>query len=89
MAEKREVQSKEPDYEAIAKAMGERLAFAITHFTVKGTGLVLNSETMKSQHWKDYFADAIELMPGTKVNRIAMHMTLAQRKRYAAKKVKK
>ena len=61
----------EPDWKAIAMALGQRVNFAITHLKAEGTGLIGNFDIPSSewQHWRDYMADAMDLLPGVKVDR--------------------
>lgn len=43
--------------------------------------------TMDLQHWKEYFADAVEMWPGVKVDRELMH-ALSLPKKQQEKRVK-
>jgi hypothetical protein len=43
------------------------------HLKAPGSGAILNTKTGTMQNWLDYFADALELMPGLTVDREAMH----------------
>lgn len=72
----------EPDWKAIAIALNHRVQMAVKSFKVPGSGLILNTETNTMQHWLDYFADGLEMIPGLKVDREMMHArTSAERKR--------
>jgi hypothetical protein len=64
------------DWEKIAIELFNKVRFAVEHFKVQGSGLVwLNPKEdadAKMIHWKLWFADALEMMPGVKVNRDAL-----------------
>lgn len=63
----------EPDWKKIALHLSGRLAWVIQHIQAKGTGTVFNTKTGELKHWKEDLADALEMMPNTKVDRDAMH----------------
>lgn len=63
----------EPNWKDIACQLAQRVNFAITRLTCSGSGLLLDLETGTSQHWRDYLADGVELIPGVTVNRELMH----------------
>lgn len=70
------------EYEKIIRALGERVQFAInTLRPPAGGGTMMDMRTGKQQGWKDYCADALEMVPGWKVNRELMNMTPAQRRK--------
>lgn len=73
----------EPDWKAIALHLGQQVNFAITYLSPKsGSGLILNTNTGETQNWKERFADALERIPGVKVDREAMHaLSLPARER--------
>lgn len=58
----------EPDWKAIAMALAQRVNFAVSNCDCKGGGL-LNSETMQITGWRDYMVDALEMIPGVKIDR--------------------
>lgn len=71
-----------PDWEAIARTLWQKVHFAVQHLKSTGTGLLVDYKTGEPQHWKDDFADALELRPGVKVDREAMHaMDLPKKQR--------
>lgn len=58
------------DWKAIALALGQRVNFAITHLKpAKGTGAILNTETLDIQGWHDYMVEALEMIPNVTVDR--------------------
>ena len=56
------------DWKATAMELAQRVNFAVTNCDCKGGGM-LNTETMKVQDWRSYMADAMDLIPGVKVDR--------------------
>lgn len=56
------------DWKAIAMALGQRVNWAISNISERGTGLVLNTTTGKSRHWKEYMAEALRMIPGLTIN---------------------
>lgn len=83
----------ETNWEDIAKGLAQRIDFAMRHLKANGSGLILNINTGESQHWRDYMADGIELIPGVKVDRELMHLLglprTKQRKAIAELKAKR
>jgi hypothetical protein len=71
------VAKKKPTWKGIALALAQRVNFACTHLQSRyersGGGLLLNIRTGTSQHWKEYFAEALEMVPGVKVDRELLH----------------
>jgi hypothetical protein len=67
--------AKEPDWKAIAGELYQRVKKAVVHLRTQGDtgGFFINLETGEEKHWKDDFADAMELIPGVKINREVMH----------------
>jgi hypothetical protein len=69
----------DPDWKAIAEALARRVEFAIRHMVpghgATGTVFTLGDKTeiKDRQSWQDYFADALEMMPGLKVDREVAH----------------
>jgi len=56
------------DWKAIAMALGQRVNWAISHISERGTGLVLSAATGKSRHWKEYMAEALRMIPGLTID---------------------
>lgn len=56
-----------PDWKNIAMELAQRVNFAVTQ--CKGTGGVFNSETGDITGWRDYMAEALEMIPGVTVDR--------------------
>lgn len=68
MAAKRK--AKEPDWKKIAHELAARCVFVVTYIRQAGdSGLVFNTKTGDSRHWRDYVAEGIEMMPGVTVDR--------------------
>ncbi len=49
-------------------ALGQRVNFAVQRCDCKGGGM-LNTETMVLTGWRDYMAEALEMIPGVVVDR--------------------
>lgn len=78
------VKEKAPDWKAIAIALGQRVNFAITRIEAKGTGLLVDLNSGKSQHWHDYMLEGLEMLPGIKVDKdafLALRLPAAQRRK--------
>lgn len=58
-------------FKAAAVALVQRVNFAVTHLRCTGAGLLGNFDKPSSewQHWTEYMADGIEMVPGLKVDR--------------------
>lgn len=64
----------EIDYRAIAWKLMRQCEFALTKLKADGwTGIFYTPSTGKSRHWKEDMADAMDLLPGVKVDREMMH----------------
>jgi len=77
----------EPDWKAIAQQLAKRVMFAINHLDAYGSGLVGSPDTPSDewQHWRDYFADGLDLVPGMKLDREIMRcLNLPRSKRAKA-----
>ncbi len=75
----------EPDWKAIALALGQRVKFAITSLDAKGAGLMLEPTTRQLITWRDYMAEGMEMIPGVVVDReILATMLLPQARRKKA-----
>ncbi len=73
------------DWRAIAMALAQRVNFAMTH--CKGTGGLFNTETGKVTAWRDYMAEAMEMIPGLKVDQeilATLDLPLAKRRKAQA-----
>lgn len=76
--------AKEPDWKKIAHELARRCVFVATYIRdASGSGLVMNMKTGKAQHWRDYVADGIEMMPGVTVDRDMLHAQALPRSRRA------
>lgn len=72
------------DWKTIALALAQRVNFAMTNLDSKGGGM-LNTETMQVTPWRDYLAEAMEMIPGVVVDReILATLYLPQAKRRKA-----
>lgn len=80
-----ETSTQEPDWKAIALALKDRLVMAATVGKF-GTGLIIDTKTLELASIYDYFADALEMVPGVTVDRNLLKLTPAQRRK--AKKSK-
>lgn len=79
------------DWKAIAMALGQRVNWAISNISERGTGLVLNTTTGESRHWKVYMAEALRMIPGVTINDdiLAAHCLPAGEKRKRFKQLAK
>ncbi len=71
-------------WKAIAMALGQRVNFAITNLKAEGSGVLgnLDVDSREWQHWRDYMADGLEMLPGVTVDREMMHtLSLPRSKR--------
>lgn len=77
-----------PDWQKIALQLAQRVNFCVTHLHAKGEsaggGCLLDISSGTTQHWKDYCAEALEMVPGVKVDHELMHATAAQRRKIVA-----
>lgn len=72
----------EPDWKEIAITLWHDVNFAAANLKATGSGILYNPTTGTSRHWKERFADSLELMPGVVVDREAMHaMDLPKKQR--------
>ncbi len=75
------------DWKAIATALAQRVNFAIMNLDARGSGGMLNLETGKVTPWRDYMAEAMEMIPGVKIDReILSTLYLPPAKRRKAQK---
>jgi len=75
--------TQEVDWKSIAMALGQRVNFAVQSCDCKGGGM-LNLETGKVTGWRDYMAEALEMIPGVVIDREIMatlHLPTAKRKK--------
>lgn len=63
----------QPDWQKIAKALAGQLLWVLQNIQAKGTGAVIDTSTYETRHWKEHLADTLELYPGMKIDREAMH----------------
>ncbi|MCW0218367.1 MAG: hypothetical protein OJI67_08605 [Prosthecobacter sp.] len=88
-AKKKASKARALDWKEIAFALARQVNFSIQYLAPRGggSGLLLNIKTGESRHWKEDAADALELIPGLKVDREMMHlMSLPRQQR--EKKIK-
>ena len=67
--------------------LAQRIDFSVRHCKAGGTGILLHSETMETQSWREYMADGLEMIPGVKVDReilATLDMPPAKRKKAQA-----
>ena len=57
------------DWKSIALALAQRVNFAVQHCDCKGGGGMLDVDTGQITPWRDYMAEAMEMIPGVKVDR--------------------
>ena len=72
------------DWKAIAMKLMRQCEFAIGSLKADGwEGILLDTSgpEITQRHWKEDMADAMELIPGLKVNREAMHQPRKKRRK--------
>lgn len=67
------MKKKKPDWEAIAMTLGRDVIFALNHLKAPGSPMIYNREKGEMRHWRERFADSLEMIPEVKVDREAMH----------------
>ena len=58
------------DWKAIALELAQRVNFAMTNLKCEGSGLMgdLDKPTSEWRHWTRYMAEAMEMIPGVKID---------------------
>ena len=77
------------DWKEIALALAQRVNFAINNLHANGSGIIgdLNKPSDEWKHWLHYMADAMDMIPGMKVDREMLNtMALPPSKRKKAQK---
>ncbi len=59
------------NWKEVAIALAQRVNFAMVNCECKGGGM-LNTETMKITNWRDYMAEAMEMIPNVTIDREIM-----------------
>ena len=59
------------DWKAIALALAQRVNFAMTRCSCGG-GMLLHAETGQLTPWREYMAEAMEMVPGVTLDREIM-----------------
>ena len=59
------------DWKAIALALAQRVNFAMTRCSCGG-GMLLHAETGQLTPWREYMAEAMEMIPGVTLDREIM-----------------
>jgi len=80
-----------PDWEKIAKTLAGDVLFAVRNLVPRGGGMGMIMDLSKPSsemvHWKDRFADNLEMVPGVKIDREMMHIqSLSRAARHKATK---
>lgn len=60
--------AKSPDWKEIALALARRVNFAVTNCQCR-SGFLMDMKTMEATGWREYMAEAMEMIPGVKVDR--------------------
>jgi hypothetical protein len=80
----------EPDYKAVAFELQRRLVWALKFMRSEGSGMVAFVQTDKqnkvvnynsSQHWTQWFADGVEMLPGYQIDRELLGCSKAEIKK--------
>ncbi|MVT30185.1 hypothetical protein GO496_24995 [Acidovorax citrulli] len=67
MEENQTEQAPAPDWKHIAFQLAQRVNFAVTN--CKATGGMYNTKTGQITSWREYMAEALEMIPGTTVDK--------------------
>ncbi len=70
----------EPDWKEIAIALARECRFVIEQIHSRDATNVINTTTGEFRHWKESIMDAVELIPGIKYDREAVHALSLPRK---------
>ena len=70
MEEKQAEQAAAPDWKHIAMQLAQRVNYAVTN--CKATGGIYNTQTNQITGWREYMAEALEMIPGITVDREMM-----------------
>lgn len=84
--ERQSMIEKEADWKAIALALGQRVNFAVQQCDCKGGGM-FNTETGQITGWRDYMAEALQMIPGVVIDReilATLNLPAAKRKKAQA-----
>lgn len=71
----------------VALTLARQVNFAINYLVPRGggSGILFNVKTGEQRHWKEDAADALEKIPGVKIDREVMHlMSLPNKQRSKA-----
>ena len=70
------MEQQDTDWKKIALELAQRVNFAVSNLKAPGSGMIGNfspgASDVSMQHWMDYFAEAMEMIPGVKVDREVM-----------------
>lgn len=80
MNTERPTPTQEPDWKAIAIALGKECRFVVEHIHSRDASCTINTATGETKHWKDSIMDAIEMIPGIKYDREAVYALSLPRK---------
>ncbi|WP_395026329.1 hypothetical protein [Comamonas odontotermitis] len=61
-------QAETTDWKEIALALARRVNFAVANCQCR-SGFLMDMETMKPTGWREYLVEAMEMIPGVKVDR--------------------
>lgn len=61
------------DWQAVAMTLAKDVRMAIENLKAEDGAILFDREKGTSRHWKERFADSLEMIPGVKVDREAMH----------------
>src|SRR3990172_7802551 len=66
------------DWKRISEALAQRVNFAISHLKAPGAGMVGkfgdDDTEAEIRPWREYFAEALEMIPGVKVDREVLEL---------------
>lgn len=75
MSEKKSVRKKPTDWKSISEKLAQKVMWAVMYLDTPGrSGMIINIKTGKSESWRENFADAMEQIPGLKIDREKMHI---------------
>lgn len=73
MSGQSEASDTDTDWKSIALALGQRLKFVMEQVEGCRAGFLIDNKNGGTRHWREYLADGLEMIPGTKVDREIMH----------------
>ncbi len=72
---KKRLTKKPTDWKKIAEKLAQKVMWSVMYLDTPGrSGMMINMKTGKSSHWREDFADALEQIPGVRIDREKMRI---------------